>query len=206
MEQIQHFCKKELKRQAYRIGNNGFGLLGNSKSSVERAAVAVINYASDHCSNGISLTYKTIALNECESSDERMSKIVDICINAINKMATYDFLTGVRNRNFFEKELAQWREDGVDAYYLIADLNNLKETNDAMRHSAGDEFAVLWKGTDVNEFLTLLEKKRVKLNEERIIPLNFAIGYGKILEENGIVGADEMMYGKKRKMKAEIKK
>ena len=68
-----------------------------------------------------------------------MSKIVDTCINAINKMAKYDFLTGVYNRNMFEKELAKQKEAGIDAYYLLADLNNLKETNDILGHSAGDE-------------------------------------------------------------------
>lgn len=188
---------------------------------------SITKYAAKHCSNGISLSYKTVALKECADSDELMSRIVEICMNAINKMAVYDFLTGVYNRNFFEKELLQLKKDSEDTYYFIADLNNLKEANDVMGHSAGDEllqsvaklladtagkmgkvfrqggdeFAVLWKGKDAKIFLEELEKKRLRLNEGRAIPVSFAIGYGRILEEGGIEKADKMMYENKAKMK-----
>lgn len=227
MEQIQCFCRKELKSSAYRIGDNGFVLLMNSEQSAKKAAKAIMEYASNNCSSGISLAYKTTSLSECASSDEFMSKIVEICMNAINKMAIYDLLTGVRNRNSFEKELSQLKNKGVDTYYFIADLNNLKETNDALGHSAGDEllravakllvdttgkngrvfrqggdeFAVLWRGNDANAFLELLEQNRIKLNENRVISVSFAIGYGKILEEGGMEKADKMMYENKAKMK-----
>jgi len=227
MERIQHFCKKELRRQTYRVSDNGFAFLDNSDQSAERVAASVSDFARSSYFKGTSLEYKTIALNEYHSSDELISKIVEICTNAINKMAVYDFLTGVYNRNFFEKELAQMQNDGVDAYYFLADLNNLKATNDAMGHSAGDEllqaiakvlkhtagedgkvfrlggdeFVVLWNGTDPQQYLKALEKNRVQLNKERIIPISFAIGYGKILEEDGIQKADKMMYENKCKMK-----
>ena len=72
-------------------------------------------------------------------AEEVIRKIVEICINAINKMAAYDFLTGVYNRNSFEKELEYIKSNGINAYYLVADLNNLKETNDNRGHSVGDE-------------------------------------------------------------------
>lgn len=54
-------------------------------------------------------------------------------------MAIYDFLTGVYNRNAFEKQLSRLKKQNRNVYYFIADLNNLKETNDIMGHSAGDE-------------------------------------------------------------------
>lgn len=50
--------------------------------------------------------------------------------------------------------------------------------------------------------LELLESNCLKLNEKRIIPVSYAIGYGKILEEKGIEKADKMMYENKLKMKA----
>ena len=107
-------------------------------------------------------------------------------------------------------------------------MNNLKETNDVLGHSAGDrllqtvakllrdtagndgmafrqggdEFAVLWKGTDPEAFLETLENNRQKLNKTLHVPVNFSIGYGKILDEGGIDHADNMMYSNKMKMRA----
>lgn len=229
MEQMQRFCRKELKKQAYRIGDNGFVLLlPNSALPAEKTAEAAAAFAEKNCVSGISLTYKTVSLGECATADEFMSKIVEICMDAINKMAVYDFLTGVFNRNFFEKELARLKNGVEDSWYIIADLNNLKETNDAMGHSAGDEllqamagllkrtagadgevfrqggdeFAVLWQGRDIDGFLEQLERDRVQLNSERIIPLSFAIGCGRLSEEDCMDKADRMMYENKAAIKA----
>ena len=228
MEQIQNFCRRELKSLTYRVGDNGFVFLTNSKHLAEKEALTIQNYLRNLSGSEMSLSYKAIALNECSSNDELMSKIVEICSNALNKMAIYDFLTGAYNRNSFEKELAQLRDECIDAYYFLADVNNLKATNDAMGHSAGDEmlqavakvlketagkdgmvfryggdeFAVLWNGTDAEEFMKSLEKNCKKLNRERVVPVSFAIGYGKILEEVGLEKADRMMYENKAKMKS----
>lgn len=228
MEQIQCFCKKVLKRQTYCVGDNGFVLLVHSNQLAEKTAESIAEYASTGCSSNISFSHRIIPLNECESSDELMSKILEICINAINKMAAYDFLTGVYNRNSFEKELEYIKSNGINAYYLVADLNNLKETNDNRGHSVGDEllqavarlfkdtvgksgmvfrqggdeFAILWRGEDVGTLLELLEKNRAELNQNREVPVDYAIGYGKILEEEGMRKADKMMYENKFKMKS----
>lgn len=230
MEQIQHFSKKELKNNTYRVSDNGFVLLADSSQAAEQAAAEIMNYTRNHCSSKLAVAYKELALDKYSSSEELISKIVEICTDAINKMAVYDFLTGVRNRNSFEKELEQLRSDGVDAYYFLADINNLKTTNDAMGHSAGDEllqtvagvlkdtagkngmvfryggdeFAVLWKGTDADRYLEALDKNCRKLNEYRIIPISFAIGYGRILEQDGIHKADKMMYENKARMKEKM--
>ena len=227
MEKLQHYCSKELKRQAYRVGDNGFVILVSSKQNVEKTAEAIVRYGKQSCDNDISIEYSVIALNECTSSDVLMSKIVDTCISAVNKMAKYDFLTGVFNRNMFEKELAKQKDAGIDAYYLLADLNNLKETNDILGHSAGDEllqtaarllvdtvgesgmvfrqggdeFAVLWNGTDVRALLKLLENNRMKLNENRMIPLSFAVGYGRLTDKDVLKEADQMMYEDKARIK-----
>lgn len=232
MEQVQTYYKKEFNQQLYRVGDNGFVLLANSKDHAIYLAEKIINYAATLYDSALSAEYETVALSDCASSDELMSRIVEICINAINKSANFDFLTGVRNRNTFEKYLVQMRKENTDAYYFIVDVNNLKETNDVLGHSAGDdllqsvahllrdtvrengfvfrqggdEFAILWNHTNPTSLLSELETNRQKLNQTRIVPVSFAIGYGHILDKNGIDHADEMMYENKRRMKGTIRR
>lgn len=228
MEKLQYFCKKECKSQVYRVGDNGFVLLASSEQMAKKISDEIVEYATELCNSGLAAEYETVSLLECASSDELMSKIIDICINAINKSASFDFLTGVRNRNSFERHLAQLKKDEVDTFYFIADVNNLKETNDVLGHSAGDkllqsvakllrdtagdkglvfrqggdEFAVLWNGNNADDFLQALETNRKAFNKKQHIPVSFSIGYGKILDENGMDNADIMMYENKKKMKA----
>ena len=232
MEQLQVYSKKEFNQQMYRVGDNGFVLLANSKDMAIYYAEKIITYASSLYENALSVEYETVALTDCASSDELMSRIVEICINAINKSANFDFLTGVRNRNAFEKYLTQMHKEKADAYYFMVDVNNLKETNDVLGHSAGDdllqsvahllrdtvgengfvfrqggdEFSILWKHDNPALLLDLLEENRQKLNLTRIIPVSFAIGYGHILDENGMDKADNMMYENKRRMKANMQR
>ena len=72
----------------------------------------------------------------------------------------------------------------------------------AALHSGGDEFAVLWKGSDADSFMELLQHKTQLLNKSRTVPVSFATGYGKLLDSNGMEDADKMMYENKAKMKA----
>lgn len=232
LEQLQQFCVKEYKRQVYRIGDNGFVLLAGSEETAQKYASEIVNYTQKNCSNNILVEFSTVSLSNYSDSDDFMSKIIDICVEAMNKSASFDFLTGTRNRNSFEKFLNQLRNDKVDVYYFIADVNNLKETNDVLGHSAGDEliqavarllcdtvgndgwvfrqggdeFAILWKGNDVDSFLKLLHHKNQVLNRTRTVPVSFAIGYGKILDSTGMEDADKMMYENKIKMKAQREK
>lgn len=227
MEQIQRFCGKEHKRQAYRVGDNGFVVLVRSGQSPQKVGDAILEVARTYCRRDIVFDYEILPLDEYEDSDAFIARAMDVCARAVNRMAAYDFLTGVYNRNMFEKELSQLKTDGADAYYLIADLNNLKETNDMLGHSAGDEllqatakllvetagddgmvfrqggdeFAVFWRGRDVEELLELLENKRNELNRRRMVPLNFAVGYGRISDMDGMEKADRMMYENKARMK-----
>ena len=60
----------------------------------------------------------------------------------------------------------------------------------------------MWRGEDVGTLLELLEKNRAELNQNREVPVDYAIGYGKILEEEGMRKADKMMYENKFKMKS----
>ena len=232
MKQLQLYCKKEFNQQMYRIGENGFVLLANSKDQAVYYTDKIMKYATTFFDNTLSVEYETIALVEYSHSDEVMSRIIEICINSINKSANFDILTSVRNRNAFEKYLSQMRKENKDAYYFIIDVNNLKEANDVLGHSAGDEllqavahllrdtvnkdgivfrqggdeFAILWHHDNPSSLLNTLEENRHKLNQTRMIPISFAIGYGRILDENGIDSADNMMYENKRRMKGNVKR
>lgn len=62
---------------------------------------------------------------------------------ALEKMAMYDALTGLPNRNLFRHELQRaitklQRQDELMALMFV-DLDGFKQINDAMGHSAGDE-------------------------------------------------------------------
>lgn len=226
MQQVQHFCRRDWKRQTYRVSDNGFVLLVDSAQTAEQAAAVVTGYAELVCKD-MTIESRLLALEQYGKSGRLMAEIAEICMNAANRMAAYDYLTGVRNRNSFEKELEYLKREGVDAYYFLADLNNLKDTNDVMGHSAGDEllqatakalkaavgedgtvfryggdeFAILWRGQNADALLHRLEEDCRRINETRIIPIQFAIGYGRIQEEDGIQKADKMMYQNKARMK-----
>lgn len=232
MEQLQLYCKKEFSLLMYRVGENGFVFLANSKDQAVYFANKIMKHAAKLYDSSLSVEYETVNLAECSRGDEVMSRIIEICINSINKSANFDILTGVRNRNSFEKYLSQMRKENQDAYYFIIDVNNLKEANDVLGHSAGDEllqsvahllrdtvnkdgivfrqggdeFAILWNLDNPPAFLSTLEKNRQKLNLTRMVPISFAIGYGRILDENGIDSADSMMYENKRRMKGNARR
>ncbi len=227
MGEIHRFCRMEMKHRTYRITDNGFVLLTGSAQTAMLRAAAIRQFVEKHYRNEMSVSHKVFKVNDFPCSEKLISEIVETCTGAINRMAVFDMLTGVRNRNSFDQEAAKLREEGVDAFCFLADINNLKTTNDAVGHSAGDEllkamakllrdtteklgmvfryggdeFVVLWRGTDANDFLEKLEKNCKQVNESRIIPLSFAVGYGRILDRDGLKKADRMMYENKIRIK-----
>lgn len=125
----------------------------------------------------------------------------------LHYLSMHDALTGLYNRNFFEEELARLEHSRhFPVSVMIADINGLKQINDRLGHSAGDElirdaarllkaafrgedvvarwggdeFAVLLPDTDaaaVDHVLTRLKNRIEAENKQRgDAPLSLALG------------------------------
>jgi len=96
---------------------------------------------------------------------------------------SHDFLTGIYNRGFLEKELLRLEDEQyLPVSFIIADTNGLKLINDSFGHSIGDEMlkrtAEILEGTskpgDIiaryggDEFVMLLPNSDYLVAEERI--------------------------------------
>lgn len=68
------------------------------------------------------------------------------------KMSFSDQLTGVMNRNAYEKHLGSLYAGGKAVGIIAADVNGLKEANDTQGHSAGDRLIIETAHALANEF------------------------------------------------------
>lgn len=96
------------------------------------------------------------------------------------KMAYLDFLTGLKNRRSFEKEISNITSQNVCCISL--DLNNLKQINDAVGHNEGDRLLKRTSQLLTNEFNEHCEVYRVGGDEFIIL----AVDYPKPQLENKI--------------------
>ena len=71
-------------------------------------------------------------------------------LKKLEYLQSHDEMTGLYNRNYFERHVKSWQEDYENAAIVIADVNGLKLFNDHFGHKAGDElllrFADILKG------------------------------------------------------------
>lgn len=147
----------------------------------------------------------------------------------LEEMAYKDMLTGLPNRNAFEREVYRRREqEKASCMVIVADLNGLKKINDTKGHQKGDELliqtgevlkkafpqrALLYRiGGD--EFCLLIDdmkeeekKKAASYLEKNQNHLSVAIGYCDVVPggiDKAFEQADVNMYEKKKMMKKEL--
>lgn len=132
------------------------------------------------------------------------------------QMAYLDLLTGLPNRNAFEREMEYYRrEKKLQPIVLVADLNGLKSINDSFGHSrgdraiviighslrqcfgqkghvfriGGDEFCVMFRDIKEEELQTKLLTFEALLKEQQKyleIPISVAIGFAKKKEGESV--------------------
>ncbi len=79
------------------------------------------------------------SLLECVSYDFFMAIANLESHNIIKNMGMMDYLTGVKNRNSYESELADYATRGGDTLWCVfVDINGLHEINNEKGHKAGD--------------------------------------------------------------------
>jgi len=119
----------------------------------------------------------------------------------LEKLSTYDGLTGVGNRRFaditLQKKLAELKRYGSTFGALFADIDNLKLVNDTYGHEAGDEvlkmvartilsnirpfdFIFRWGGDEFMLVLVNVDQRRLLTTSERVRAAvqNAALRYG----------------------------
>jgi diguanylate cyclase (GGDEF)-like protein/PAS domain S-box-containing protein/putative nucleotidyltransferase with HDIG domain len=64
-------------------------------------------------------------------------------LSEINRLSYYDQLTDLHNRRYYEKRVIEMdNEENYPLAILMVDVNNLKMTNDAFGHIAGDQLLI----------------------------------------------------------------
>ncbi len=142
-------------------------------------------------------------------------------LNVLEELSYLDMLTGLRNRNYFEKEIQRIKlEPPKTLGVIFCDLNSLKEINDKFGHEYGDDLikcvaAVLTKGINDSiyriggdEFVSIILDKTKKEFDEllknlqaelsKLDCINISIGNiwrGKNIDiDNQLILADKEMY------------
>lgn len=217
---------KQYRLHGYRVGENGVVFIGNApekaQSVLDRIKKSVENkYGKD----AIDIETKILTGDAVSTKYSCMRNILAFCSEVGSRLAYIDYLTNIHNRNALERDLIKQQEK-ENIYYFIADLNDLKLTNDTIGHSAGDrllqgfaclltdavgedgrayrqggdEFAVLY-GKDAGKFMKKLEERCSDYNKSSAVPISYAIGYCSLEDEEFRDVADKMMYEDKRQKK-----
>lgn len=217
---------RKYRLRGYRVGENGVVFISNAMEKAEAVLEGVrSSIEENHDGETIVIETKILAGDSTTGRYSCMRSIISFCTEVGSRLAYIDYMTNIYNRNALERDLNKPQE-GKKAYYLIADLNDLKLVNDTIGHSAGDkmlqefarilsdavgddgrayrqggdEFAVLCS-REPQGFLQDLEKRCRSYNQSSAVPVSYAIGYCRLGEEGFRDVADQMMYEDKRRKK-----
>ncbi|MCM1123481.1 MAG: GGDEF domain-containing protein [Eubacterium sp.] len=210
----------------YRFGENGVAFLGSSEEKAQAVLERVKHSVeSKYGRETVNVETKILSDEEAFSKYSCMRNLILFGTEIGSRLAYIDYLTNIYNRNALERDWDKYAQK-ENAYYLIADLNNLKMVNDTVGHSAGDkllqefarmlteavgddgiayrqggdEFAVLYQ-KDAKQFVRKLEELCKGYNKLCAVPVSYAIGYCRLAEENFRNVADQMMYDDKKRVK-----
>jgi diguanylate cyclase (GGDEF)-like protein len=110
------------------------------------AELEISDQALDEALNKLQLSLEVSLLRMCESFEEERQLTDEELARRdaeLAFLATHDPLTGLPNRTLIldrtEQTLARARRNGKPAAALFIDLDNFKDINDTLGHSAGDE-------------------------------------------------------------------
>lgn len=217
---------RQYRLYGYRVGENGVVFISSSQ---EKAKVMLdeLRNSIEEGYNKAAITIETKVLSGKSTADRYscMQNIISFCTEVGSRIAYIDYLTNIYNRNALERDLNKCREP-ENAYYLIADLNDLKLVNDTIGHSAGDkllqsfahllaetvgddgrayrqggdEFAILYD-KDAQTLIRDLEQRCRIYNQSSAVSISYAIGYCRLDDKDFRDVADQMMYEDKRQKK-----
>lgn len=186
---------------------------------------AIVNETNILKDMSLSITMHPVKIDNIDNIQNEIKSFME---DNLNKELYIDKMTNVFNRNKYEKDVKNKIKDKL--WYVIADINNLKTTNDTLGHDKGDElikdFAYLLKGvfTDEcvyrlggDEFVVISEKEVAnkveklkemvcKFNLEKNKNIDFAIGFEQYIEnktdwDDITKKADAKMYKNKKATK-----
>jgi len=86
-----------------------------------------------------------LLLNILDEVTRRFDEVFELkekLLQETNYKATHDLLTGLYNREAFEKEVKKWIAHNKSFCLVFLDLDNFKEVNDTFGHDKGDEILV----------------------------------------------------------------
>lgn len=218
---------RQYRLYGYRVCENGVAFIcnaGNKAGLVLKEVKEAVE--TEYGRDTVSIETKLLSGEATATKHGCIREIISFCTEVGSRFAYIDHLTEIYNRNALERDLGG-QQDIRAAYYLIADLNNLKVVNDTLGHSAGDtllrsfarllsdaageegrvyrqggdEFAVLYDG-DAQCFIRNLEERCRAYNQSCTVPLSYAIGCCRTEEEGFRDVADREMYEDKRRKKA----
>lgn len=217
---------KQYRLYGYRVGENGVVFISNAADKAQMVLERIKdNVESRYGKDVVSIETKILLGETVASKYSCMRNILAFCSEVGSRLAYIDYLTNIHNRNALERDLIKQQEK-ENIYYFIADLNDLKITNDTIGHSAGDkllqgfaclltdavgeygrayrqggdEFAVLY-GKDAEGFMKNLEERCRDYNKSSAVPISYAIGYCSLEDDDFRDVADRMMYEDKRQKK-----
>ncbi len=214
---------KQYRLHGYRVGENGVVFIGNAPEKAQAVLERIReSVEKKYGEDAIDIETKILTGDAVSTKYSCMRNILAFCSEVGSRLAYIDYLTNIHNRNALERDLIKQQEK-EKIYYFIADLNDLKLTNDTIGHSAGDrllqgfaclladavgedgrayrqggdEFAVLY-GKDAGEFMKKLEERCRDYNKSASVPISYAIGYCALKDDDFRDAADRMMYEDKR--------